>query len=401
MRYEFWLGLRYLFARRRERFISISAALSISGVALGVTALVTVLSVMTGFDQDIKEKLIGINAHLIVDKPDGIEDVQALMRTIASMDRVVGVAPFVVGQVLLELPDRRMGVLMRGLDPQREPQVSRMREYLVRGAWPTQTREALIGTELSAFLGRDVGETVEIRSPVDGEDYTLTIRGVFHSGMYETDAYLLAVTLPQAQEIYGLEDRVHGVGVRLDELEMAFSIQRKMQRDLGSLYAVRSWMDLNPALFGALRVEKRMMTIIVALVVLVAAMNIMSLLTMIVMEKTKEIGILRALGATRGSVALLFLIQGTLVGLIGVGLGVLGGVALTLRLNDLMRWLEATFGWSLFPSSVYYLDYIPTQINIADVSIIVIAAVFLAILASTYSAIRAALLAPVEALRYE
>lgn len=401
MRYELWLGLRYLFAKRRERFISISAALSIAGVALGVAALVTVLAVMTGFDQDIKEKLVGINAHLIVDNPDGIQDVQALMRTIASMDHVVGVAPFVAGQVLLELPDRRMGVLMRGLDPQREPQVSRMREYLVRGAWLTQDEEALIGTELSAFLGKDVGDTVEIQSPVDGKDHILTIRGVFHSGMYETDAYLLAVTLPRAQEIYGMGDQVHGVGVRLDELEIAFLIQRQMQRSLGAPHIVRSWMDLNPALFGALRVEKRMMTIIVALVVLVAAMNIMSLLTMIVMEKTKEIGILRALGATRASVASIFLIQGTMVGFIGVALGVLGGVTLTLRLNDLMRWLEATFGWSLFPSSVYYLDYIPTQISVTEISIIVIAAVLLAILASTYSAIRAALLPPVEALRYE
>ena len=401
MRYELWLGLRYLFAKRRERLISVSAALSISGVALGVAALLVVLAVMSGFDHDISDKLVGINAHLIVDTPRGVRDTTELLRSLSAMDHVEGVAPFVAGQAMLQVPGRPFGVLVRGLDLQRESHVSRLAQYMVLGAFPRSDEEVIIGTELSNFLGARLGDRLSLASPADGKSHELTVSGIFRSGMYETDAFLVGLTLERAQRLFKLDGVVSGVSVRLDQLEHAQVVQRAIQSQLGDRYNVRTWMELNPALFGALRVEKLVMFIIVALVIVVAALNIMSMLTMIVMEKTREIGILRALGATQGSVAGLFLWQGSVIGFFGISLGLAGGLALTLNLNALMKWIEATFGVSLFPSTVYYLDYIPTQINASDVTAVVTAAFVLAVLAGTYAAMRAARLVPVEALRYE
>jgi lipoprotein-releasing system permease protein len=401
MRYEVWLGLRYLFAKRRERFISIIAVLSIGGVALGVAALLVVLAVMSGFDHDITEKLVGTNAHVIVDTPSGVGDVEPLLRSLSAEEHVVGVSPFVSGQAILRLPDQAFGVLVRGIDLERESRVSRLADYLVVGRLPRQDDEIIVGTELAAFVHAVPGRTLSLISPADGKTREFTVSGFFRSGMYEYDASLVAMPLSSAQQLYRLGEAVTGVGIKVDGLEQASGTARALERRLGSAYRVRTWMELNPALFGALRVEKTVMFVILTLIVVVAALNIMSMLIMIVMEKTKEIGILRALGATRMSVAGLFLSQGCVIGLIGIGLGCAGGVTLTLRLNDLAKWIESTFGVSLFPPTVYYLDHIPTQINAPDVAAVVGATFLLTVLAGTYAAIRAAQLAPVQALRYE
>jgi len=401
MRYELWLGLRYLFAKRHERFISLIAASSIGGVALGVAALLVVLAVMSGFDHDIKDKLVGTHAHLIVDTPTGVRDAEPLLRTLSAMDHVVGVSPFVSGQAILRLPEQAFGVLVRGIDVQREARVNRLADYLVAGRLPAEEDDVVIGTELSAFLNLGVGDPLLLISPADGETHALTISGLFRSGMYEYDANLIAITLARAQQVYHLGQTVSGIGLRLDRLERASEAQEAIARRLGSAYRVRTWMELNPALFGALRVEKTVMFVILTLIIVVAALNIMSMLIMIVMEKTKDIGILRALGATRASIATIFLSQGSVIGVIGIGLGLAGGMALTLNLNRLVAWLEETAGLSLFPPTIYYLDHIPTRIHASDVLIVTAATFLLAVLAGTYAAVRAARLSPVEALRYE
>jgi lipoprotein-releasing system permease protein len=401
MRYELWLGLRYLFAKRRERFISIIALLSIGGVALGVAALLVVLAVMSGFDHDITDKLVGTNAHLIVDAPEGVRETEALMRRINAAEHVVGVSPFITGQAIVRLPQQAFGVIVRGIDTQRESRVNRLASYLVAGRLPEHDGEVLIGTELAASIGAGVGGPLRLISPADGQLHELAVSGVFRSGMYEYDSNLVAVTLARAQQLYHLDGVVSGIGVKLDAFERAHDVQQALQQRLGFAYRVKTWMELNPALFGALRVEKTVMFIILTLIIVVAALNIMSMLIMIVMEKTKDIGILRALGATRASVASLFLWQGSAIGLIGIGLGAAGGVALALHLNRIADWLEATFGWSLFPPTIYYLDHIPTQINPPDVLRVVAAAFVLTVLAGAYAALRAAQLPPVEALRYE
>jgi lipoprotein-releasing system permease protein len=401
MRYELWLGLRYLFAKRRERFISIIAVLSIGGVALGVAALLVVLAVMSGFDHDIKDKLVGTNAHLIVDTPVGVRDAEGLLRRLSAMEHVVGVSPFISGQAILRLPDQAFGVLVRGIDVQREAHVNRLADYMVAGHLPADDGEVVIGAEMSSFLHAGIGDRLLLISPADGKTHEVTISGLFRSGMYEYDANLIAVTLSRAQQFYHLDRVVTGIGVKLDRLERAPGVAQAIQQQVGGRYRVKTWMELNPALFGALRVEKTVMFVILTLIIVVAALNIMSMLIMIVMEKTKDIGILRALGATRVSIATLFLSQGCVIGFIGICLGLVGGFALTLNLNSIVKWLESTIGLSLFPPTVYYLDHIPTRINSVDVIAVVTATFLLAILAGTYAAARAAKLSPVEALRYE
>jgi len=401
MRYEFWLARRFLFAKRRERFISIIAALSIGGVALGVAALIVVLAVMSGFDHDITEKLVSINAHVIVDSPQGVEQNDELLRTLSAMEHVVGVSPFVSGQAILRLPDRAFGVLIRGIDPQREGRISRLADFVVLGHLPRGDDDAVIGTELGAYLGARPGDTLTLISPADGKTHELAISGFFRSGMYEYDANLVAMTLARAQRMFHLEGVVSGIGVKLDQIDRSPELKQRIQRILSPGHEAKTWMELNPALFGALRVEKVVMFVILTLIILVAALNIVSMLIMIVMEKTKDIGILRALGATRASIARLFLSQGCLVGAVGVCLGLAGGMALAQNLNPVADWLEETFGISVFPSSIYYLDRIPAQINAGDVTAVAAAAMGLALLAGTYAAIRAARLSPVEAVRYE
>jgi lipoprotein-releasing system permease protein len=209
------------------------------------------------------------------------------------------------------------------------------------------------------------------------------------------------MTLAQAQRFYALEGVVTGLGVKLDKIEHAERVRLEAQARLGPEYTVRTWQDLNPALFGALKVEKTVMFIILTLIIVVAALNILSMLIMIVMEKTKDIGILRALGATRGSIAALFLSQGCFIGLVGIGLGLAAGVATTRNLDAIAQWLERTFGVSVFPPTIYYLDHIPARIDAADVAGIAAATFVLTVLAGTYAAARAAALAPVDALRYE
>jgi lipoprotein-releasing system permease protein len=401
MRYELWLGLRYLFAKRREKFISIIAVLSIGGVTLGVAALIVVLAVMSGFDHDITDKLVNTNSHLIVESPDGIADRDEVMRLVSARPHVQGVSPFVAGQAILRLPDRAFGVLLRGIDPQREVRVNQLSNYLMFGTLPLADDHIIIGTELAASLQVSVGSPLTLISPADGKTHEMKISGLFRSGMYEYDATLVAVTLARAQRLYALGDRVTGIGIKLDSLDHADAVAMDLQRALPSHLRVKTWMELNPALFGALKVEKTVMFIILSLIIVVAALNIMSMLIMIVMEKTKDIGTLRALGATRGSIAALFLSQGVVIGLIGIGLGLAGGLSLAANLNGILKWIESTTGWSLFPSTVYYLDHIPARINGGDVAAIVTAAFALAALAGTYAAARAARLSPVDALRYE
>lgn len=401
MQYELWLGWRFLFAKRREKFISIIAALSIGGVALGVGALIVVLAVMSGFDHDMTDKLISINAHLVVDAPEGIQESQQLLQDIAATEHVVGVSPFVAGQAILRLPDRAFGVLVRGVDVDRDRRVSRLGDYLVSGRLPAAMDEAVIGTEMAAALGVRVGGTLELISPADGKTRQMRVAGLFRSGMYDYDVNLLAVRLEKAQELYHLNGVITGIGVKVDRIEHAQAVQRSLKHRLPAPFAVKTWTELNPALFGALQVEKVVMFIILTLIVVVAALNIVAMLIMIVMEKTRDIGILRALGATSGSIAVLFLAQGAAIGALGIAAGLAIGLVLAWNLNPIMNWMEATFGISLFPPAVYYLDHIPTLVNASDVGWVAGCAFTLAVLAGTYAARRAATLTPVDALRYE
>jgi lipoprotein-releasing system permease protein len=401
MRYELWLGLRYLLSPRKERFVSLIAVLSIGGIALGVMALLVVLAVMSGFDHDLKDKLIGTNAHLIVATEEGLSAYDPLMRQVAATDHVVGVAPYVLGQAIVRGSDHALGVEVRGLDVEREIRVSRLKEYLVFGGLPKTDQDAVIGIELARFLGASIGSPLSLISPADGKLHELIISGIFRSGMYQYDSSLIGTTLARAQQLFGLSGVVSGLAVRVDAVEHATQVKTALLAQVERGIIIKTWMEFNPTLFGALRLERIVMFIIVMLITAVAALNIVAMLIMIVTEKTRDIGILRSLGATRWSVARVFFWQGCLVGLGGTALGLAGGMALTQNLNAIANWLEATFGLAVFPPDIYYLDHIPTLINPSDVAQVIGAAFVLTVAAGIYPAIKAARLTPVDALRYE
>ncbi len=393
MPYELWLSIRYLLARRRERFISIIAVLSIGGVALGVMALLLVLAVMSGFDYDMKQKLVGMNAHLTVESVRELHDAEPLIKTITAIPHVVGASPFVSGQAILRLPDRAFGVLVKGIDAARDPSVSQLSRYVVKGNLPASNDQVVIGSELADATGAKVGGALDVISPADGSLHSMIISGIFRSGMYEYDATLIAVTIPQAQKLFGLTGSITGVGVRIDSFERAFEIKHRLSTRLGGEYVVKTWMEQNQTLFDALRLEKITMFVILTLIVLVAAVNIVSTLIMMVTEKTRDIGILKSVGASSRSIGWIFTWQGVLIG----GLGTLFGFAAACGII----WLQRTYEIVRLPNTVYYLDHLPVRIEPFDWAVTLVASLFITLVATIYPAWQASRLSPVDALRYE
>ncbi len=390
---DLWLALRYLLVRRRERFVSVIAVLSVGGVAVGVMALLLVLSVMSGFDHDLKDKLVGMHAHLLIERDSGIEDAESLLRAVAATPHVAGVSPVISGQAILRLPARALGVVVRGLDPEREPRVSKLPDYMVMGHLASADDQVVLGVELARFLGVSVGAAVMLVSPADGSTHSLTVSGLFRSGMYEYDAGVVGVTIPRAQAVFRLPGRVTGLTVRLDGLEYAQEVQRALQAQVGPSYTVRTWMELNQTLFDALRLEKLTMFVILTLIVVVASANIVSTLIMMVIEKTRDIGILKSIGASGRFVGRIFIWQGLLIGLVGTALGVAGAWGLI--------WAQGTYQLVQLPSSIYYLDHLPVRVEWSDWLVTMASAVGISLAATVYPARQAARLSPVDALRYE
>ncbi len=395
MRYEFWLSMKYLLHKRRERLISVISLLAISGIAIGVMALLVVLSVMSGFDYDLKEKLVGANAHLIVEAADGqgLREIDPLMRAVAGSEHVVGGAPFISGQAIVRLPDRAFGVSIRGIDLERETRVTKLKDYLIMGHFPKEQDEALVGSELAGFIGAGPGDHLSLISPATGKTHEITISGLFRSGMYEYDSGLIGLTMAKAQQLFDLKDVVNGLAVRLDAVERAESVKATLRARLGHAYRIRTWTELNQTLFDALKLEKMVMFVILTLIVLVAAANIVATLIMSVIEKTKDIGILKAIGATNRSVRLIFTWQGLLIGATGALLGLGGAWAIV--------WALDRYQFIHLPSSIYYLDHLPVRIEPSDWWAVTLAAVAISWLSTIYPARQAARLAPVDALRYE
>ena len=358
MQFEWWLGWRYLFTQRREKFIAVIAALSVLGVALGVAALIVVLAVMSGFDADLQAKIVGANAHITIEGVRGLYQPDAVTRRVAQLPHVTGASPYISGQAILRTFDRALGVVVRGIEPATETQVSQIGRYLREGALPSDDESVLIGRELAISLGLDVGDTVTLFGPGDGQPHHLRLAGVFASGMYEYDAGLVFVRLPLAQTLFGLPGQATGIGVRVDRLEQVGGLAQQITVAVGPGYRVKTWMDLNRPLFDALKLEKTVMFLILTLIVLVAAANIVSTLIMVVMEKTKDIGILQALGATAAQIRRIFTWTGLCIGGLGTALGCALGLGLC--------WALATYKFIHLPSSIYYIDTLPVQIEWRD-----------------------------------
>ena len=405
--------------------MSLIALISVLGVAVGVMALIVVLAVMSGFDRELKSKIVGVQPHIILESLGGISDPDGVRAVIESlkMPEIVSIAPFVQGQGLIRSQSSAVGVVVKGIDSASEP-MAVFANHLKAGTLELGEMEvttavgkhrwigrAVIGQELAERLRVSLGDMVTVISPASGKDPAEAIKratsvpfvvsGIFRLGMSDFDSSLVLTSLKQGRAMYQLGDLVTGMSIRLRDVEAADRIKFEIQGRFGTGYIARSWMDLNRTFFGALRVEKTVMTILLSLIILVAAFNIISTLIMSVMEKTKDVGILRALGATRAAVRRIFLLQGFAVGFTGVVLGALAGLALAFNLNPVSNFLERTFGISVFPKDIYYFDQIPAEVNVPDVIVIVTFALFLSILAGVYPAHYAAKLDPVQALRYE
>lgn len=432
MPFEYFIAFKYLVKGKRHGFVSLISLISVLGIAVGVMALIVVLAVMSGFDRELKAKIVGVQPHIIVEQVSGMSKPDEAIAVVKSLKipELKSVAPFVQGQGIIRSESAATGIVVKGVDPTREP-LELFRQHMVEGTLqfddvsaqnengqPAKIGRILVGAELASRLGVGLGQVVYVISPsLEGGDFNpsglkrmikqtknepFVVSGIFRVGMNDFDTGLALVDLRQAQNLYRLENnRVTGLSIRLTDVDLADSVKKQVREKFGSGYRVRSWMDMNRTFFSALKVEKSVMGILLSLIILVAVFNIVSTLIMVVMEKTRDIGILRALGATKGAVRNIFLLQGFLVGFSGIVLGTVAGLALAYNLNPVSDFLERTFGIVVFPPDIYLFDKIPAQINLPDVVTIVGFALVMSLVAGAYPAHRAAKLLPVKALRYE
>ncbi len=427
MAYEWLIGLRYLRSRRKPAFINVTTIFSVAGILVGVMALIVVLGVMTGFEEDLRDKILGARAHVTIIQhgAQGMEDWPKVLEAAQGHSHVVAAAPFVDTQVFLSAHDRTVGVLLRGLDVGRAAAVTAIDKSLVQGRLenlrqpprpPDRPAKGgppadglILGIELARSLAVDVGSEVTVVSPsgrATAVGYiprmkNFQVVGVFDSGYYEYDNGVALVSLAAAQSLLGMKERVSGVEIKLDDIFAAKAVADDLQRALGFPYWVVDWKARNESLFSALRVEKNVMFVILTMIVLVAGFSIASSLVMVVMEKRKDIAILKAMGATQGSLVGIFTLQGFIIGALGVGLGFLGGLGLAHYLNEIEGILELLFNIEIFPKNVYYLDSLPVHVRWFDVAVILATALVVSVIAALYPAWRASRLDPVEAIRYE
>ena len=428
MSYELFVSIRHLSAKKSQKFISLNTWISIAGVGLGVMALIVVIAVMSGFSKDLRDKILGTNSHVVVSNMNRamVENYDGILKKVRSVEGVIAAAPFIMNQVMLINGDRVSGIVVRGIDPEKEETVSDLGKNMVSGtvsdlktkssfSGEIKGREKknragiILGKELSRRLGVGVGDIVSMVSPVSRVTPVgliprmklFKVVGVFESGMYEYDANLSFILLKSAQKFFSMKNGVSGIEVRVADIEQAGNIASVIQKELGFPYLVRDWMRMNRNLFSALKLEKVVMFIILILIIFVAAFNIVSTLFMLVMEKAKEIAILKSMGASCSSIMKIYSYQGLVIGLVGTFLGCATGFVIVPNLNEIVGSIESIFGIVAFPSDVYYLDRLPSKIQYMDSFLIIIFSVVICLVASLYPAWRASKLDLVDGLRYE
>ena len=401
--WTWFLSFKYFLSRRKEGLISLIGFISVLGVALGVASLIIVLSVMNGFDREVRDKIVGTYAHLMILRDKGIEDPSELIAKMESLDEVKGAAAFVTGQAVLRKEGTVTGILLKGIDSAKEADVSNIVAYTGKNS-KLKPNTVVLGSELMNNEDISAGDQIEIIVPHSGKDLqksTLRVVGSFTSGRYDYDSHLAIVDLDTARDLFRMGNSVTGVGLRVEDEMNVSKIKFRLQSMLGYPYIVKSWMDLDRNLVSAIALEKKMMFIILALIVMVACFNISSSLIMMVMEKTRDIGILKAIGANSWGVSCVFLIEGAVIGFIGILAGGAAGIFISNRVNAVADFIKKVTGMEIFPSDVYYFTKIPVYINPADVLMIISVAMLLTLAAGVYPAWKASSLDPAEVLRYE
>lgn len=407
--FAFFVARRYLFSRRKQTFISVISLMSILGVALGVGALVVVLGVYNGLTTDMRDKILGANAHGIIMsyQPSAFQRLPDLRERALAVPHVTGATPFIYTECMISARGSVKGIVLRGVDPATAPEVVTMLGKLRQGSVTNLERGEglpgiIIGDELANRLGVVMGSRVNLLTPSGKKGATgyqpdvkpFEVVGTFKTGMFEYDSSLAFVSLDVAREVLGLpEGFLTGIEITVDDLFRADIIAGELTQELGSPFYVRHWMEMNANLFAALKLEKIGMFILLAMVVLIGSFSIVTSLVMLVMEKTRDIAIMMSMGATRSMIRHIFMLQGTIIGLVGTLLGY--GMGLTLG------WALRKYRFIKLPENVYTLDHLPIIITLSDVLIVGASAMLLCFLATLYPARQAARLVPAEALRYE
>ena len=411
------IGLRYLRAKRRNGFISFISLASILGIALGVTALITTLAVMSGFQREIRDRMLQMAAHATVSGyGEPLQDWQRAVDVALKDPRVEGAAPY-IEKIALILSSNSQPAMLRGVVPAQEDKVSVLGQKMVQGKLsdlqPGSFR-IVLGRELAVWLGVSVGDDVVVMldnfrsTPIGGipTQKRFVVSGIFEAGYNEFDKGLAVVNLQDLQRVLRMGDGVTGVRLKMRDMDQAFDVARdiatKLQAGLpNSGFRVSDWTQDNANLFRALKMEKTVMAILLSLIIAMGAFNLVSSQVMLVTDKQADIAILRTLGLTPGQVMQVFMVQGSLIGVIGTVTGVIGGILLTLNLDRILNGIEYVFGVQLLPEDVYYITGLPTDLQTSDVTTIALIALAMAFVATLYPAWRAARTAPAEALRYE
>ena len=427
--FQLLIGLRYVRSRRQigqdNRFISFISGLSMVGIALGVAALIVVLSVMNGFQKELRSRILGVTSHIEVVGMDGaLQNWQQVAAQALTVPRVLAAAPYVQGQVMLNGRSQETGdgpvfpgsgvrgAVIRGIDPQQENTVADFNTHMKSGTLDSLqpgSFRIVLGSDLARALGVTVGDRVTVIAPegvvtpagVIPRIKSFEISGIFEFGMFEYDSGLALTDLQDAQVLFRLGQTVTGVRLKVDDPFNAPQIARSIAPELSEPAYLIDWSRKHANFFRAVQIEKRMMFLILFLIVAVAAFNIVSTLVMAVTDKRGDIAILRTLGASRGSIALIFMVQGALIGLIGLGLGVAGGVALAINIDTVVPAIERLFGIHFLSREVYFISELPSDLQWDDVITISITAFVLTLLATLYPSLRAARVQPAEALRHE
>lgn len=396
MKTELFISWRYLVTKRKEKFISLISLISVLGVAIGVAALIVVIAVMTGFDKDLRDKIVGNYSHITLAgyKPIDGSEYENLEKKLFVNTHVKAISPYVQGQVLIREASRVFGIGLRGIDPIKESNVTKLKEYLIAGSLEDLSNDGIIiGKELAHSLGLKVDSRMVIYSPL-GKQFDLKVAGIFNSGMYDYDLNLGFMGLAAAQEILGLNNQLSAIAIKLDNLYLADKVRNDLADVAGLDYILRTWMEANQTFFAALKLEKLTMFIILTLITLVASFNIVSTLIVMVVEKTKDIGILRALGLTSSGIRKIFTYEGLIIGNLGILFGTAGGL--------LLCGLLKKYQFIKLPQDIYYIDRLPVSIEFwPDIALIILSAMFIVLVSTIYPAARASQLNPVEALRYE
>jgi len=420
--FELLLALRYL--RPKRSFVSIITLISVIGVALGVAVLIIVISVMSGFDHDLREKILGFTAHLTVTRTGGVvENYPQLAKSIAANPEVIGVSPFMLGPVLVETqpdadrPAYQDAPILRGVDPKTEGKVSQLPDDIIEGKFDLSGRGLVVGSDFADHLHLRVGDTVSLYSArqfqemktaqahhqeaaILPDDYE--IRGVFDTGYYEYNARMIVSSLDNARDLFELTNNaVHGVFVKLTDASRAAAVQKRLEPALGPDYYVSTWMDQNNAMITAIQVEKTMMFFIMFFIVIVASFGITCTLITFVVMKTREIGLMKAVGASNRQVMFVFVIQSVIVSVFGVASGVTLGLFAIYMRNDFLHFMNRLTGFELFPASIYGFSELPALIIPSDIVIICGGSLLICLMASILPSRHASKMNTVQALHHE